>query len=336
VKGKRIFSRSNIFFFVFAAIIFILVIYYFAEIKKDIKLLGKVKVYWLGLAFVAQFATYLFGALVYYELLRIFKLNLQLNIWKLIEVSIVTLFFNQTVPSAGISGNTFFFNFLAKRNVSPSYIIPFICIELLTFYGAMEIIAIVLLIVCFFLSHIPLAFFLIFGAGLLVYAAFAVGIVLLGKKKSVSVLYKKMTTTKFARKFLSKLTESVDGKIDLEKIKSPLYHLREHKTPVAKATLYQLCIFIADSFTIFVLFQGLGVPQSIIVVFIILMLTKIISILPVSPGAVILYESGMTFFLVSLGAPLGSAVIVTLLYRVLSFWLPILLGFILYRKFQLS
>jgi uncharacterized protein (TIRG00374 family) len=200
----------------------------------------------------------------------------------------------------------------------------------------MEIIVVILLIVCFFLSHVPLSFFLIFGAGLLVYAAFAVGIGFLGRKRSVSVLYKKITTTRFAKKFLSKLTESVDGKIDLEKIKSPLHHLLEHKISVAKATLYQLCIFIADSLTIFILFHGLGVPQSIIVVFIALMLTKIISILPVSPGAVILYESGMTFFLVGLGAPLGTAIIVTLLYRVLSFWLPILLGFILYRKFQLS
>jgi uncharacterized protein (TIRG00374 family) len=336
VKDKGVFSRSNIFFFVFSAIIFILVIYYFAEIKKDIKLLGKVNVYWLVLAFVAQFGTYLFGALVYYELLRIFKLKLQLSIWKLIEVSIVTLFFNQTVPSAGISGNTFFFNFLARRNVSPSHIIPFICIELLTFYGAMEIVVISLLILCFFLSPVPISFFLIFGAGLLVYAAFAVGIGVLGRKKSVSVLYKKIATTKFAKKFLSKLTASVDGKIDLEKIKSPLHHLREHKIPVVKATVYQLFIFIADSLTIFILFQGLGVPQSIVVVFIALMLTKIISILPVSPGAVILYESGMTFFFVGLGVPLGTAIIVTLLYRVLSFWLPILLGFILYRKFQLS
>src|SRR5436190_20295652 len=190
VKDKRAFSKSNIFFFIFAAIIFILVAYYFTEIKKDIKLLGKVNVYWLALAFVAQFFTYLFGALVFYELLGIFNLKLRLSIWKLIQVSIVTLFFNQTVPSAGISGNTFFFNFLAKRNVSATHIIPLICIELLTFYGAMEIIVISLLILCFFLSHIPLSFFLIFGAGLLVYEAFAVGVGLLGIKKSVNILYK--------------------------------------------------------------------------------------------------------------------------------------------------
>ena len=108
---------------------------------------------------------------------------------------------HQTVPSAGISGNTFFFNFLAKRKVSADHIIPLICIELLTFYGAMEIIVTALLIMCFFLSHIPLSFFLIFSAGLLVYAAFAFVIGLLGKKKSVSVLYKKITTTKFIKNF---------------------------------------------------------------------------------------------------------------------------------------
>src|SRR5436305_10747164 len=114
----------------------------------------------------------------------------------------------------------------------------------------MYIIIISLLVVCFFFFYVPLSFFIIFGALLLVYSIFGFVVAILGRKKTVNVLYKKITTIKFIKKAFSKLTESVGGKIDLEKIKSPWRHLLEHKKEVAKATAYQLCIFIADTLTI--------------------------------------------------------------------------------------
>src|SRR5436190_4014577 len=62
--------------------------------------------------------------------------------------------------------------------------------------------------------------------------------------------------------------------------------------------------------------------------------TKIISILPVSPGALILFEGSMTFFFAGMGIGVSVAVIVTLLYRALSFWSPIFLGLVLYKKLE--
>jgi len=52
----------------------------------------------------------------------------------------------------------------------------------------------------------------------------------------------------------------------------------------------------------------------------------------ITPGALIFYEGGMTLFYTLLGIPAGGAFVVTMLYRALSFWLPMPVGLLLYRK----
>jgi uncharacterized protein (TIRG00374 family) len=95
---------------------------------------------------------------------------------------------------------------------------------------------------------------------------------------------------------------------------------------------FHISLFLADAFTIFALFHGLGVSTSFLVAFIAYLLARIISLLPISPGALIIYESSMTYFLTRLGAPLGTSILVTLLFRFLSFWMPMPVGFFLFRK----
>ena len=110
------FSRSKIYFYIFAILIFGFIVYYFAEIKGDIKLFKKVQPAWLALAIAAQLATYFFNSIIYRSLLRIFGPGSRIKIKELFQASIVTLFINQTIPSVNLSGNIFFFNFL--KNIS--------------------------------------------------------------------------------------------------------------------------------------------------------------------------------------------------------------------------
>jgi len=97
-KGQELsFSRSKIYFYVFVILLFCFIIYYFAEIKGDIKLFIKVHPAWLALAFAAQFGTYLFNSVILRRLLRVFAPQTDIHIMKLFQASIVTLFINQTV-----------------------------------------------------------------------------------------------------------------------------------------------------------------------------------------------------------------------------------------------
>src|SRR5205814_2722273 len=117
-------------------------------------------------------------------------------------------------------------------------------------------------------------------------------------------------------------------------VKSPWRFFLQNKTATLIAIILQVCVFLADGFTIFFLFKSLGIAVIIFQVATGLILTKIVSILPFSPGALILYEGSMVFFFSRMGVNLSTAVVVTLLYRALSFWLPIFLGLFLYRKLK--
>jgi len=57
-----------------------------------------------------------------------------------------------------------------------------------------------------------------------------------------------------------------------------------------------------------------------------LLLSLGIGALPLSPGSLVVYESAMTYIFTMLGLPIHPALILTLLYRFLTFWLPIPIG----------
>ena len=331
-KEKSFFSKSRILFYVFAVILFALVIYYLSSIKKDIKLLGKVDVAWLLLAILGQVCTYFFTALVYQKLLKMFKVDEQLSLWQLFKASIVVLFTDQIIPSGGISGNGFIFGYLSKRNIPSEDSFSVIILQLLTYYTSMEIIIVAGCFLSLFIIHFSQLFIVVLASGFGAYLLFALIITFIGKKETVIKLTEKFARIKFIRKFINKFSESFSGESLSPEMSKPWAYFSKHKIIIATILLFHFCVFFADAFTIFALFRGLGITLSFIAAFIGYLLTRIISLLPVSPGSLILYESGMTFFLTKLGAPLGTSIVVTLLYRFLSFWMPMPIGFFLFRK----
>lgn len=330
-KEELRFSRSKIYFYIFAMLIFGFAIYYFAEIKGDIKLFATVHPAWLALAIAAQLSTYLFNSIICRGLLRTFAPKSLIPIKELYQASIVTLFINQTVPSIKLSGNIYFFNFLKKRGIAEKSAFSLLLLELLTFYTAVVFIIIILLFTSLFLKGIPRYFILIFSGGIIAFVFFALLIGLVGRGHTVVSLLKRLSRIRFLKKSISKFQT-----IPFSEIKNP-WQLYKENTPVVIMTiLFHTCIFLADSLTVFSLFHGLDVQLPFLYVFIGFVLTKIISLLPFTPGALLLYEGTMTYFYVKFGVLVAVAAVVTLLFRALSFWLPIPVGFLLYRKLENS
>jgi uncharacterized protein (TIRG00374 family) len=331
-SNKKKSGRSRVWILVLAALIFIFVAIYFSQIRKSVKLLGKINAIWLGLALLSQIATYFASALNYKSLMRSFHWRKQVSVMKLAVLSIVTLFFNQTVPSAQISGNSFLFSYLKKKQVEAAKILSLIVIELLTFYASMEII-VILLIGGLVISgkHLYLIFILI--GGFLLYGLFAIGVGFLSSKKMIQKINRKISRVKWLKKIFQKLENPTDD-MKIDEVKNPWKTFKGHTKGWFMAIFFQFLLFASDAFTIFILFRGLGVDVDAGQVIIAFTLTKVVSLIPFLPGALVLYESSLSFFLSRLGVPLGISIMATLLYRVLSFWLPMLVGFILYRKLQ--
>jgi len=318
-KRKNLKKSYWVWSFIFFVIAFIFVVYYFSEIKKEFILLEKVNAYWLCLALLAQFMTYFFTALIYFFLLRGYRLQQLPGVWELIKASIISLFFNQTVPSAGISGNTYFFNFLSRFKISRENVFALIITELMIFYAAMEVIIIILFVACLFIVSTPHVFKVTLGGGILIYLFFAVVIAFAGKKNLISRVFEKLTKVKIFRKiFKTNSRRIAQLQISPQELHVSSF-IQQNKRITINSFLFQLLVVAADGLTVYALFKGLGISVSPFMVILCLISTKIISILPFLPGALILYESSMTFFFVSMGIPLGTAVIVTLVYRFLSF-----------------
>lgn len=319
------------FFFTFV-LVFILVLYYFSAIKKEFLLLKQVNIYWLIAAVCFQFMTYLFTARVYDLLLKAYKVLPAPDTWDLAKAGIVSLFFNQTVPSAGISGNAFLFNFLLKFKMPGRQILSLIVVELLIFYAAMEILIVSLLLACLLIYRSFYAFKSTLFSGAVVYLAFGLVVIFAGRKNRLDRFLKKIIKTRFFKNMLKNLNRHVADDPMPREAPELSGFMKSNKLTIARAILLQFLLIVADGLTLYVLFLGIAYPADPFIVLLTLICTKIISVIPFLPGALVLYESSMSFFFIQAGIPAGTAIIVTLVYRLLSFWFPIPLGTLLYRR----
>lgn len=332
VNKRKSFSGSKIFFYIFSVLLFLSVIYYFSEIEREIVLLEKVKLYWLLSAIVVQCATYLVNAFIYQLLMKGYNIQPLPGLPELFRISLISLFFNQTVPSANISGNTFIFNYLLKRKINGGRIVSVILLELVLFYAAMAGYCIFFMLATRFFYPMPSAIMGVLTAGFVIFLFFVVIILLLIKKRSLKYIVKRLAKIKFIKKYIRPLEQQLThpdtalNKIEL------LPFIYSHKRLVVVIVAGQIFAIALDAITIVLLSYGIGSSIPLFIALLILVGTRAVSILPVSPGSLILFESSMVFLLNSMGVPLGISIMVTLLFRLLSFWLPIPAGFILYRR----
>ncbi|HVU94156.1 MAG TPA: lysylphosphatidylglycerol synthase transmembrane domain-containing protein [Puia sp.] len=329
---KTVKTRSWLLFFIFFVLVFVLAVYYFSEIKNEFRQLEKVNPYWLIAALCGQLMTYLFTAMIYRLLLTAYKMPRLPGRWELLKASIISLFFNQTVPSAGISGNTFLISFLARFDLSRTPAISLILEELLIFYSAMEAIIISLLAACLVVYKPFYSFKGVLTAGILVYLGFGLAVAFAGRKNMLSRLYDRFSRAGIVKKLFKSISKRMSEN-DILKNDIPLWPLIKNNLPTTiRAFFLQLAVVAADGLTLYVLFLGMGHPISPVVVLLTLICTKIISLLPFLPGSLVLYESSMSFFFARAGVAPGTAIVVTLVYRFLSFWAPMPVGTFLYRQ----
>ena len=323
-------TQEWLLFFILFILASAIIFYYFAEIKKEIILLDRVNGTWLTAAVVAQSLSYIFTACIYRILLKPQKPPLP-GLWALTIASVISLFISQTVPSAGISGNTFIFHFLRKYKVRLRLIISVIMAELLTSYAAMEIL-ILFLLVMLSLIKFPEIFTLTLVAGLLAYIFFGVIVSYAGKKSTLDFLFRKIKKVRLINRVFEHQVRRLGSEGVINKDVQLFAFLDRNKMVVLKAFFFQLLVIAADCATLYALYHGLGTAVSTFVVILCLLCTRIVSLVPIFPGSLFLYESSMSFFFASLGTPLSAAVIVTLLFRLLSFWFPMPVGLLLYRS----
>jgi uncharacterized protein (TIRG00374 family) len=328
-NSGNFFTRSRILFYVFSIIIFYFAVHYVGKLKDIEKLMLQMDPAWLLLAVSAQIITYLIYASIL-KLLLPEKAGTT-SFFLLFKLSIVIMFVNEVLPTGGISGDGYIYNQLIKRKVSRYNAFTAMVLESVSYY-----VAILILLLVFYTwylneaSHDTILITYTVIIGFVFYILLFVLVLILSNGRNISFAMHKLEKFGFIKRFIEKasllsLQNENEGTFKM---------LGRKKKAILQTIVLQLFILMSDVITVFALIKGFHVDMSFQLVAFGLLLSLVIGALPISPGSLIVYESAMTYFFTKLGAPVHAALIITLLYRFLTFWLPIPVGLLLYRNLQ--
>jgi len=323
------FTPSRILFYVFSIIVFYFAVHYIGKLKDIGKLMTQMNPAWLFLAVSAQIITYL----IYGSILKLLLKEKPgtTNFFLLFKLSMVIMFVNQILPTGGISGDGYIFNQLIKRKVSRYNAFTAMVLESISYYAA------ILLLLLFFYTWylheamrgtILITYTVIIG--FVFYVLLFMLVLILSNGRNISFAMHKLERFGFIKRFIERASL-----LSLQNVNEGTFKmLGRNKNAILQIIVLQLVIIMSDIITVFALIKGFHVDLSFPLVAFGLLLSLVIGALPISPGSLIVYESAMTYFFTRLGAPVHAALIITLLYRFLTFWLPIPIGLLIYRNLQ--
>ena len=284
---------------------------------------------WLFLAVLAQLFTYL----IYASIIKLLVKDKpgSTNFFLLFKLSIVIMFVNQVLPTGGISGDGYIFNQLVKRKVSRYNAFTAMVLESISYYAA--ILILLLIFYTWYLNeakHDTILITYTVILGFVFYVLLFVLVLIISNGRNISFAMHRLEKFSFIKRLIEKasllsLQNENEGTFKM---------LGRKKRAILQTIILQLFVIMSDIVTVWALIKGFHVDMSFPLVAFGLLLSLVIGALPISPGSLIVYESAMTYFFTKLGAPVHAALIITLLYRFLTFWLPIPIGLLVYRNLQ--
>ncbi|MCJ7725808.1 MAG: flippase-like domain-containing protein, partial [Acidimicrobiia bacterium] len=101
-----------------------------------------------------------------------------------------------------------------------------------------------------------------------------------------------------------------------------------------KATALAATNWLLDYLVLVVALRAVGANPRLSIVLLAYAAAAVLSMIPITPGGLGFVEAGLTATLAAAGVPAGSALLATLGYRLIGFWLPIPAGGISYLVFR--
>jgi len=329
---NRLVTPSKLLFYGLSLLVFYLAIRYMGKLGDIKSVLAQVNPMWIILILCLQAGTYVSYALVLYALVSGEKEKVSLPV--LIRIAVIQLFINQALPSGGISGNGYVWGQLAKRRISPLRCFKVLIMESVSYYIAfLSALAFTYMLFRYSSYHIPansapVAYTTM--TGVVFFLSLAAFMLALNNRRTLRFLTDRMSRLRFFKRYIQKIGASTLLQNGADSGSLSVISLRS----LSMAVLYQYLLLGCDLLTVYCLLAAFHTHLPALLLILALLLTTVVGSLPVSPGSLIIYESAMTYFLSLLGVPLHVAMIITLLYRFFTFWLPMPAGLWWYRRLQ--
>jgi len=288
----------------------ILVATHYAEVVSLFGLLRKAKPSWLAAALIAQAGTYFTQAEIWRTVAR--KTGTLLPMSLLYKLALSKLFIDQAIPSAGVSGTVVVAKSLSNRGMSNGAVVAAVVINTTSFFIAYVAALAAALAIVLKSGHASSLIvsvsllFMVIGVGLTAGMLALTG-------KHFSHIPKRIQRFKFVQNALK----------DARNANSSLVR---NKRLQAVASFYQLLTFILDAATLWMLMRSLGGQPSFPGIFASFMIANLFRSLSFIPGGLGTFEAAVVYMLRTAGAAYSIGLAAALLFRGITFFLPMAPG----------
>jgi len=289
---------------------------HFAEERAFLRLLGQIDGAWLLAAVALQALTYLAQAATWLTVLR--RSGAPVSVGYATALSLQKLFIDQALPSMGLSGTASVVKALEEHGAAQPAVMAAVAVD----------------VSCYFAAYVlslgtALVVFLVGGhASALVVTAAVLFLAFAGALATAILVLSGRPAGRATRQLLR--VPGVGHMVDLLRQADP--HLARDPRLLLRATLLQISVFVLDAATLWVLILALGVEASPAPVFASFMLASLLRTVGLLPGGLGTFEAASVSALTLTGTPVAVALSATLLFRGLSFWLPMIPGLVIARR----
>lgn len=299
----------------------ILIVVNFGEINAFAGMAAKARPGWLALGLVSQAATYLCVAFVWRLVLT--RLGAPGSWLSLMPLGVAKLFADQALPSGGLTGSLLVVRGLGRRGVPPETAFVAFMFGVGSFFVAF-LLAALFSLALLALKHraTPAVTGAVLGFLLVVSSVIAIAVVWAGRPHAARP------------KWIARVPWASRA---IDAISDALQRLAAERALFAEAVGVQIALRGLDGLTLWFCFHAVGASAPYWACFVAIVIGSITATVAPIPMGLGTFEGGSVGALALLGAPIETALTVTLLFRGLSLWLPLVPGFFIsQRELRLS
>jgi len=311
-----------------------LLISHLTEIEKLVQTLQKGRWQWMLIAALFQIFSYVFYACLLWSSYQ--NVGLQSRVLELLPVTFAAVFANTVAPTGGTAGLALFVHNAVRRGQSAARATAGNLLATVAEFSTFTLILTVGM-VHLFLRHNLKVYEIIAALGLILFTGIQSSALLLGMwrpsllRRLLNIVYRfvNKVASRFRRSGL--LAKDWTEKIATE-FTAAASAIGSHRVQLAQTSGFALAMHLANLSCLYAIFLAFHNPVKLgILVSGYAMGFLFLNVSPI-PQGIGLVEGVMTLVFTSLGVSSEIALVVTLAYRGMTFWLPLLAGFFLLRR----
>lgn len=266
--------------------------------------------YWFLMALLLQVGTYSTQGAIWRKVGDVDHHHL--SAWSAYKLALMKLFVDQSLPSAGFSGSLIVGRVLDHHAFRHATIFAAAVINTTSFFFA-YVISLAVALAILFLSGLATPLMIILSLLFMVFSAvLAIGLLMLTGKDAAARL------GGVGRFFLVRSSLNATRDADVGIVRNPRIQ--------AEATLFQFMTFLLDGLTLWALVRSLGVAVSPGHAFASFMIANLVRTAGIVPGGLGTFEATAVLMLRMEDISVAAALSATILFRVITFVLPMAPG----------